>query len=41
MWQQSHYGRVNSDQLEDSDILTICDGSKDEEPREMDASVTI
>ena len=30
-----------SDQHEDSDILTICDGSKDKEPGEMDDSVAI
>jgi len=27
--------------VSDSDIVTICDGSKDKEPEEMDASVTI
>ena len=33
--------KSNSNQHKDGDILTICGGSKDEEPGEVDASVTI
>jgi len=41
VWQSQLKSESNSDQHEDNDILTICDGSKGEEPGEMDTSVAI